>query len=455
MFSHVLRNRVFSRVLRRRLINSWRPLEPIVLLTLIFAAILVVVGLISLILQDAHAIVIAIDFVVGALLFLMGRWMIRRPQASAPRAIVVALITVGSFVGIAFSPFPAARSAGMILPVLFAVVASGRIFPIVFYPLVVVIGLHLNLSSTQNPSPNLNPQTYTGFEFGFALLLFLVMWSIREHAAWQGAQRADAAAKLQQEQILTTFMRFIAHELRGTAAVLSALAPTLETRLTAPPQEWTQIDGQAAYTAYADTTKRINDLLQRLLIITRTGVLSAEQIQPVALAPLLLDAANEIRALDVPVEITLDVPPDLAVVADAAYLSMACTTALRNAAEAMQLSDDRLIAIRVLQSDRYTTLRIEDSGPGFPPQLLTQLQSRGTESALPVGMFTTKVSGTGLGLPLMDRVARLHNGYFSYGNLPQRGAWIQLVLPNTQATPAPDHQPRAEAGIETLTTQEL
>lgn len=450
MFSHVLRHRVFSRVVRRRLINSWRPLEPIVLLTLIFAGILVIVGTISLILRDADPIVIAIDFVVGGLLYFMGRWMIHSPQAVAPRAIVVALITIGSFVGISFSPFPAARSAGMILPVLFAVVASGRIFPIVFYPLVVLLGLHL--SPGENPSPNLDPRRYTGFEFGFALLLFLVMWSIREHAAWQGAQRADAAAKLQQEQILTTFMRFIAHELRGTTAVLSALAPTLKTRLTAVPQEWTQIDGQAAYTAYADTTKRMNDLLQRLLIVTRSGVLSPEQIQPVALAPLLLEAANEIRALDIPVEITLDVPPDLEVVADPAYLSMACTTALRNAAEAMQIADDPAITIRVLQSERYTTIRIEDSGPGFPLQLLTQLQSLGTESALPVGMFTTKISGTGLGLPLMDRVARLHHGHFNYGNLPKRGAWIQIMLPHTPAERATEHELRDKTSIATITT---
>lgn len=449
MFSHVLRHRVLSRVVRR-LINSWRPLEPIVLLTLIFAGILVIVGTISLILQDADPIVIAIDFVVGGLLYLMGRWMIHSPQAVAPRVIVVALITIGSFVGISFSQFPAARSAGMILPVLFAVVASGRIFPIVFYPLVVVIGMHL--SPGENPSPKIDRQEYTGFEFGFALLLFLVMWSIREHAAWQGAQRADAAAKLQQEQILTTFMRFIAHELRGTTAVLSALAPTLKTRLTAVPQEWTQIDGQAAYTAYADTTKRINDLLQRLLIITRSGVLSAEQIQPVAITPLLLEAASEIRALDIPVEITLDVPPDLEVIADPAYLSMACTTALRNAAEAMQVSDDPVITIRVLQSERSTTIRIEDSGPGFPPQLLTQLQSLGTESALPVGIFTTKISGTGLGLPLMDRVARLHHGYFNYGNLPKRGAWIQIVLPNIPAALAAEHELCDETSIATITT---
>ncbi|MBV9789263.1 MAG: HAMP domain-containing histidine kinase [Chloroflexi bacterium] len=451
MFSHVLRHRVFSRVIRR-LLRNWRPLEPIVLLTLIFAVILIIVGTVSLIMRDADEIVIAIDFIVGGLLLLMGRWMIRSPQAITPRVIVVALITIGSFIGIAFSPFPAARSAGMILPVLFAVVASGRIYPIIFYPLVVVIGMSLNISPSQNLSENVNPYQYTGFEFGFALLLFLVMWSIREHAAWQGAQRADAAAKLQQEQILTTFMRFIAHELRGTASVLSALAPTLETRLTAPPQTLTQIDGQAAYTAYADTTKRINDLLQRLLIITRTGVLSSEQIQPVALAPLLLDAANEIRALDVPVEITLDMPPDLEVVADPAYLSMACTTALRNAAEAMQLTEHPVITIRVFQSEHDTTIRIEDSGPGFPPHLLTQLQSVGTESALPVGMFTTKVSGTGLGLPLMDRVARLHNGYFSYGNLPKGGAWIQMVLPNKPAEPALDHTLRNEPNIATITT---
>jgi signal transduction histidine kinase len=424
VLSLVLRRRAIAQRLRRRLSDSWRPQEPMVLLTMIFAAILFsvgVIGLFGLDTQEVQTTIIIGDFVISALLIWLGRWMINDPSANTPRAIVVVLITIGSFIGLSVSDVAAARSAGMILPIMFAVVAFGRILPIVLYPLMVMLGLQIGPA---------NPADFSGFEFGFALLIFLVMWSIREHAAWQGAQRADAAAKLEREQILTTFMRFIVHELRGTAAVLSALAPTLEARLTAPPEKLAQIDGHAAYTAYADTTKRINDLLQRLLIITRTGVLSPEQIQRVALMPLLTEAANEIRALDVPVEITLDVASEIELVADPAYLSMACTTALRNAAEAMQLSEQRSIAIRVQQNSTHTTIRIEDSGPGFPPHLLNQLHAMSSENALPVGMFTTKVSGTGLGLPLMDRVARLHHGFFSYGNLPKRGAWVQMVLPN-------------------------
>jgi signal transduction histidine kinase len=389
--------------------------------------------------------IVLVDFIVGALLFWLGRWMIREPLAQTPRLIVVALITIGSLMGLWLSDVPAARSAGMILPVLFAVVATGRIFPIALYPVLVLVGLFIIPAEEQKPIPRcstipLNERTlsvacqpdsqFTGFEFGFALLLFLLMWSVREHAAWQGAQRAEAAAKLQQEQIMTTFMRFIAHELRGTAAVLSALAPTLHARLTVPPDHWTCIDGEAAYTAYADTTKRLDDLLQRLLIITRTGVLSSEQTKRVALVPLLMEAVNEIRALDVPIEVDCEIPPDLEVLADPAYLSMACTTAIRNAAEAMNTSDRQMIKIRAFRTAEHTTIRFEDTGPGFPPHLLTQLQSMGTTNALPVGMFTTKVGGTGIGLPLMDRVARLHDGTFSYGNLPEQGAWVEIVLPH-------------------------
>jgi signal transduction histidine kinase len=410
---------VFFQVFRRRLKDSWRPLEPIVLLTLIFAMILWVVGVLSSF-SDDPLLLILVDFVVGLLLFGMGRWMIRDPLAKTPRVIVVAAITLGSCVGLSLSTYPSARLAGTILPALFAVVAFGRIFCIMLYPIVVLLSFWVQ--------PEMLDQ-FTGFESGFALLLFLVMWSVREHAAWQSARRVEAATKLQQEQILTTFMRFIAHELRGATAVLSALAPTLHTRLTADPKQWTHVDGEAAYTAYADTTKRINDLLQRLLIITRSGVLLSEQIQCVALAPLLAEAANEIKALDVPVQIILEIPPDLKVWGDPAYLSMACTTALRNAAEAMQLSEQRAVYIRAFQTEGNAVIRIEDSGPGFPPQLLTQLQSRDTENALPVGTFTTKTSGTGLGLPLMDRVARLHYGTFSYGNLPEHGAWVQMSLP--------------------------
>ena len=427
---------MFFQVIRRRLTDSWRPQEPIVLLSLIFAMILFAVGLIGLIGWDRETLpqLIVVDFIIGALLVYMGRWMIRDPLAKTPRAIVVTVITLGCVMGLAVSDYPAARSAGMILPALFAVVAFGRIFSIMLYPIMVLMGFLMGFWV-----PSTIPHQFTSFEFGFALLLFLVMWSIREHAAWQGARRAEAATKLQQEQILTTFMRFIVHELRGATAVLSALAPTLHTRLTVQPNEWTHVDGQAAYTAYADTTKRINDLLQRLLIITRSGVLLSEQVQRVALGSLLAEAANEIKALDVPVQIMLEVPPDLKVWGDPAYLSMACTTALRNAAEAMQLSEQRAIYIRAFQVERDAVIRIEDSGPGFPPQLLTQLQSRDTENALPVGIFTTKTSGTGLGLPLMDRVARLHHGTFSYGNLPGRGAWVQMRLPTRQVWPDVQH----------------
>ncbi|HEX6290100.1 MAG TPA: ATP-binding protein [Herpetosiphonaceae bacterium] len=418
-------------MLRRRIADSWRPQEPIVLLTLIFAVILVGVGTLGLFNLDPSGtpptIIIVVDFIVGALLFWLGRWMIRNPFAKAPRVIVVTLIAIGSFVGLSVSTVPTARSAGLILPILFAVVATGRILPILFYPVIVGLILLLNLPMKEQ---------FSGFEFGFALLLFLVMWSIREHAAWQGAQRAEAAAKLQQEQVLTTFMRFIAHELRGAASVLSVLAPTLHARLTAPPDQWASIDGAAAYTAYADTTKRINDLLQRLLIITRAGVLSSEQIRRVALAPLLKEAINELMALDLPIEIKLDVPPDLEVQADPAYLWMACTTALRNAAEAMQVTGRPTVTIRASQTEQQCTIRVEDSGPGFSPRLLAQLQAMGTTSALPIGTFTTKIGGTGLGLPLMDRVARLHNGTFSCGNLAGGGAWVQIMLPNPERAQA-------------------
>jgi hypothetical protein len=39
----------------------------------------------------------------------------------------------------------------------------------------------------------------------------------------------------------------------------------------------------------------------------------------------------------------------------------------------------------------------------------------------------------------MDRVARLHYGTFSYGNLPQRGAWVQMRLPTLEAWPNAQH----------------
>lgn len=71
------------------------------------------------------------------------------------------------------------------------------------------------------------------------------------------------------------------------------------------------------------------------------------------------------------------------------------------------------------------TLRLRDTGPGIPEEILPRV----TEA-----LFTTKgANGSGLGLAICKEIIEIeHGGEFRIGNHPQGGAQVEMVLPLKQ-----------------------
>jgi len=74
-------------------------------------------------------------------------------------------------------------------------------------------------------------------------------------------------------------------------------------------------------------------------------------------------------------------------------------------------------------------LRIEDNGPGFPPELMDRLFEP---------YVTSKEKGTGLGLAIVQRIIEEHGGSIQAENLPDGGACVTIRLPRGQAQQAPE-----------------
>jgi signal transduction histidine kinase len=72
------------------------------------------------------------------------------------------------------------------------------------------------------------------------------------------------------------------------------------------------------------------------------------------------------------------------------------------------------------QATGWITIRIADTGPGIPPELLDTLFEP---------FVTTKETGTGLGLSICQRIATAHGGSLTVHNRPQSGAEFTLSLP--------------------------
>jgi signal transduction histidine kinase len=112
-----------------------------------------------------------------------------------------------------------------------------------------------------------------------------------------------------------------------------------------------------------------------------------------------------------------------AVDGDEVLLRQAFSNLLRNAVEACAgASVAPRVRIRsdVDRTQKISRIAVEDSGPGIPPD-------SGERIFRP--FFTTKRSGTGLGLALVQKIVVFHNGRIVAGRSPLGGASLQITLP--------------------------
>jgi two-component system, NtrC family, sensor histidine kinase HydH len=110
---------------------------------------------------------------------------------------------------------------------------------------------------------------------------------------------------------------------------------------------------------------------------------------------------------------------------DAGLIRQALLNLTRNAAEAVSSNGSPgEVTISGTQEDRsgrrWQRIAVRDNGPGIAPGDLDKIF---------VPFFTTKTSGTGLGLAVVQKIALQHGGRVEARNLPEGGAEFNLWLP--------------------------
>ena len=102
-------------------------------------------------------------------------------------------------------------------------------------------------------------------------------------------------------------------------------------------------------------------------------------------------------------------------------LSRAIKNLVTNAVESMGEAGGSLTIETGREGDN-AYVEVRDTGPGFT-----------TESAARVlePYFTTKATGTGLGMAIADRIVTEHGGFITASNRPEGGADVVVKLPLT------------------------
>jgi signal transduction histidine kinase len=146
------------------------------------------------------------------------------------------------------------------------------------------------------------------------------------------------------------------------------------------------------------------------------------QKSDVDLREMLAEIAAEVRRGEgSPVEISLggEWPPRIH--ADEALLRQAFHNLIRNGVEAARAGPPpRKVSVSGRTGRGAVTIDLIDSGPGFPPEILSKLFTP---------FVTTKERGTGLGMALAQKVIVSHDGGIEAGNREEGGGRVTATLP--------------------------
>lgn len=116
------------------------------------------------------------------------------------------------------------------------------------------------------------------------------------------------------------------------------------------------------------------------------------------------------------------VPDTIVVLADTAQLQMVLINLVKNAMDALEHTDQPWITVKgSLGSGSQTIIEIMDNGPGIEPEAMEKIF---------IPFFTTKKTGSGIGLSLSQQIIQMHGGQLKVSSQPDKGTTFFVLLNN-------------------------
>jgi two-component system, NtrC family, nitrogen regulation sensor histidine kinase NtrY len=220
------------------------------------------------------------------------------------------------------------------------------------------------------------------------------------------------ALREEERQAWQRLIRVLGHELNNSLAPIKSVAENLGSMLGRKERadDW-QEDMRSGLNVIA---ARTDGLARFMNAYARLAKLPPPALQPV-------DVGNWIRrvtGLEPRLRVELESGPDVNINADPDQLDQLLINLVRNAVDAA-LETGGGVRAGWERANGYIEVWIEDDGPGIPN--LTNLF---------VPFFTTKASGSGIGLVLSRQIAEAHGGTLTLENRKaRRGCEARLRLP--------------------------
>lgn len=209
----------------------------------------------------------------------------------------------------------------------------------------------------------------------------------------------------------------VAHEIRNPLGSIMMAAKQMA------GHELNAEDRNTVLQVLRSESQRLNETLSNFLAYARPREL---RLQRVDLNHLIQDVCHMVRsnqelAGNIHFSISVDsgISPFLL---DPDQIRQVIWNIVLNALQAMEGRGELIITTR--HSQGWVYLSIGDTGPGIPESGFHLIFKP---------FHTSKRQGTGLGLPIAERIVKAHGGRIEAKNRPEKGALFEVVLPWTEA----------------------
>jgi PAS domain S-box-containing protein len=207
----------------------------------------------------------------------------------------------------------------------------------------------------------------------------------------------------------------VAHEIRNPLNAIATVVQQLDKDFE-PPENAEEYHALARLVY--NEVKRINQTIQDFLQFSRPEPLRPQNFELESLIKnIVMQYQSEARKKNV--ELTAEWRWKGIVYWDKDKWAQVLGNLVRNAIEAIDGPGQAKITVEEAEDNRIR-LRVSDTGKGIPPEMQTKIFNL---------YYTTKASGTGIGLSIVQRIVDQHNGVIRINSVPGKGSEFVITVP--------------------------
>ncbi len=217
-------------------------------------------------------------------------------------------------------------------------------------------------------------------------------------------------------------VRVLTHEIMNSITPIQSLAATVETELDSHISSTGQInsipqeDIEDIHLAVQTIQKRSKGLIRFVQDFRNLTHTPKPKIKSVKVKALLnhinVLMQQEIQKQQVTLEVKIE-PESFVINVDKELIEQVLINLIKNALQAFEDKTDRRISLSAYKSEKgRPTISVKDNGVGIDDEALQKIF---------IPFFTTKKSGSGIGLSLSRQIMRLHQGIIAVKSTPNEG----------------------------------